>query len=686
MVKKSNIIKKLIICGSAFLCALAACVFSFAPEAGYAYADAVCVSADSVTATYMTGVNGVNAEYSYNQTYVPERGYAKDVKAVFSVTSDYYRFTYTLGGTDVDESVCETPSDGKAVFHADKTGEYNVTCYACSDASGQTELGSCSAAFRNDADAPSLPDIAAMDEWLAVGTVYDAEVDWGLCADAVSGIYGIYYYFVYDDGTKTDAVSVNVLTAGKSLLEIKGKCRLFAVCYDKAGNAAQKVYGFDRYDGVKPPQPSYTVTPDRDVTLYAKSYTVTITYCEDAESGLADRQYYLLNGVNYEYDGSVICDKQMNYRLDIYALDNAGNRSDYVEINIANTEFDVTPPYVNNLSRSVDVTSGSGIYTVSFIGSDYGESGISSAYLETADKYFTKKTYGAYDLYSVSFDCYKMSALAVKVCDYAGNVTTVYTVTDYFSDEEISSAVKSCAELYPTIDSALYTETLFEDIASAYTKLNTLLSASGTEKADILSAAADIKAYVSTGIITSYQIDSVPDYASCAVNFTVSDTDFPEAKKGDTVALSIAKAESDGKDYVSAAGFEKGFSDYFVLTVTYNGSALGYPLETGLLVRMNMPKNYYDRNVALIDISNGEKQTATVSNNQIGFYVRKTSTYALVIEGGKAVTGNTTEEKTITVFGNKIKLSTFFTVVGVTGGIAAAAVAGIIVILVKKKK
>ena len=58
--------------------------------------------------------------------------------------------------------------------------------------------------------------------------------------------------------------------------------------------------------------------------------------------------------------------------------------------------------------------------------------------------------------------------------------------------------------------------------------------------------------------------------------------------------------------------------------------------------------------------------------------------YILVVEGGKAPTLSATGEtdKTITVFGNEMNLSTFLWIVCGTGGVAIAAV--IILIVIRK--
>ena len=164
-----------------------------------------------------------------------------------------------------------------------------------------------------------------MDAWQKVGVTFDVNVEWSSCAD-VSGIYEKAYYFLEyaNESIEPAWKEISIQSSDVTTITITNNCEITLLCYDNSGNYAQETIAFDKFDGIAPPQPTYTITPTLTETSMAKNYTITVNYPNDAQSGLKSEQYYLLNGQSYLYDGSIIIgENPANYNLRLYSVDNA---------------------------------------------------------------------------------------------------------------------------------------------------------------------------------------------------------------------------------------------------------------------------------------------------------------------------------------------------------------------------
>ena len=76
-----------------------------------------------------------------------------------------------------------------------------------------------------------------------------------------------------------------------------------------------------------------------------------------------------------------------------------------------------------------------------------------------------------------------------------------------------------------------------------------------------------------------------------------------------------------------------------------------------------------------------------IKNNVIIFNVKNSGEYVLVISGNKAISGNNdVSEKTIEVFGNVLKQSTFFAIVGSIAAVTILVVGALVFLLIRKNR
>ena len=645
------------------------------------------VSTKEITYTKISKITNGIAEYVSGVSYVD--GYAKDVHVVFSVDAPYYNFEYSIDGSDlIEEAILPTPANGEVEFIGSVSGQYSVTCYAYADEMGMTELGKSETSFKNDVTSPSIPQIEPMTEWKRSGIDYDVEVDWSECYD-VSGIYGIYYYYTYSDATQSTIISQDVNSLEKSILKINRNCVLTIICYDKSGNATTKDYTFEKFDDVAPPQPTYTITPELNENSLSRSYTITVNYPLDTQSGLLNEQKYILNGSTYVYDGSIILDSMAaNYSIRLYSMDNAGNRSEYVDILVKNTNFDLVSPSIEQLSYSIDTLAGDvdKLCTVSLTASDNG-SGIATVYAEGLNKYFAHQNTSGRDIYTLSFAPYGIGTLTLKVTDNAGNVTTRQMIINHFADLVIADNVKAIVNKSATLNESDYTEKLWKKVTSAYEALDLVLIDSNKTAKDINDAIADVNALINTTIVKEYKIINAPEIVSGIISYTVDENDFVGTKRGDVVTLTLDKSQADGVDYKDISGYSSAFYEKFKLDIKYNAEALASSLNNGITINMNVPVNYYDREMTIIDANTKQKLDVEIKNNVIIFNVKNSGEYVLVISGNKAISGNNdVSEKTIEVFGNVLKQSTFFAIVGSIAAVTILVVGALVFLLIRKNR
>ena len=663
---------------------------------GSANADEV-VSVESVKATYLSGFNDngqpvfvYDADY-YTYFDGASNPYAGDVFVTFRLDPSvrYYKVSCVKEGDEIPDGIRleEAPSDGLVNFGVTGSGVYNVTCAAFSET--QDEIGSKSVIVKSDVLAPTLPTSNSMTQWQAVGTNFDVVLDWTDVGDNLSGIKEVVYRVYYDDGTLSSVRKITGAPSDRTYIVINKPGRVAVTVYDAAGNSASKDYYFGMYDTVKPMAPSFSIDPSVTSGRYANSYTITLTYHEDGQSGLAERQHYLMNGVSYEYEKGVgiILDKQKNYSFSFYAMDKTGNRSEYVDYELASSAFDVTSPYLDTATflTEVDLMRDDGVCYLTFSASDYKESGIVSVVMRDAERDFTVTEDKGNYLCAIRFDCFDGSYLRkIVLTDGVGNGTEHSFVVDYFSDAEINAYCKELHQLYLSTDYTKCTEKTRDNIREAFSSMNILLNTSGNSRADIVKQYNAVKNLFLPVSERKTVIESAPKYASANVDFSVSQADFGDDTFGNSLELIVASAQGSEDDFVGESGFSSGFSDHFTLTLKWNGEDLSSPLTNGVTVTTGLPSGYLDRNVKLFDEKTGKEIETTVIDNRIRFVIKDTTSCVLVISGGKAPTmyqGN--GGKTINVFGRVWPLGTFL---GVVLGVGGGAILIVVLLLIFGKK
>ena len=630
---------------------------------------------------FFNGIIDNKAVYEYRLSNSGD-GYARNCSAVFCVTSDYYCFYYSVDGGELKPyagGIRKTPSNGEVVFTADGSVIYEVFCRAYTAEDENTFLEEATAVLKSDLTGPVVPQIAPMDEWKKTGDVYYADINWSDFSDSLSSVYAVSYFYKYRDNTESEMTVVKASgLIGTTALPITESCVLNIICYDNAGNVEQKEFVFDKFDDVPPVAPTYTMTPDYKEGTYSNSYTIEADFHQSTDDIAICG--YLLNGVNYVYESPIILNSPMPYEIKLYGVDKAGNVSAYTNIVLPYYAFDVSAPIITSEVYGIDITAGDNICTLSFVGSDAGESGIDKAYLQNSKIEFTKFTHEQYDLFTASFDCYGFLTDKLVVTDKAGNKFEKQIVFDYFSVKQINELVADCAAEFKALKTEEYTDGYYKEIKSAADTLNALLMGKQATEAEIVSKAETLLKMFDTDIKISYSIKSLPKYLSGIITFKVDINDFPSAKKGSVVEVIVNEKKSDGKDYLSLSGFKKGFDVYFGLDFIYNGETIDTPLENGIKVTMNMPLNYYDRDFKIYEIGSGAEIPIETVNNTIIFTAKKSTGYSLIVSGSKTPTGVSAEEKTISVFGNKLKYSTFLWIVCGTAAVAVLLIAGIIVL------
>ena len=683
-----------------FLIYLFAIVFVAAVSVGAivcpveAYADEV-VAVESVKATYLSGFNeNGQPVFIYDADYNTYFGnannpYAKDIVVTFRFGTGvrYYKISCVKEGESIPDGIRleDAPISGLIAYSVVGSGIYTVTCTAFSDA--QEEIGQKSVVVKSDAVAPSLPASNTMTQWQAVGTNFDVVLDWSGVGDNLSGIKEVVYRVYYNDGTLSSVRMLAGVPSDRTYVVINKSCRVAVTVYDAAGNSASKDYYFEMYDTVKPMAPSFSVAPSVVSGRYARSYTITLTYYEDAQSGLAERQHYLMNNVSYEYEQGVgiILDTQKNYSFSFYAMDKTGNRSEYVDYELSSSAFDVKPPYMDAFLTEVDLMRDDGVCYLTFSASDYKESGLVSVTMQDSDKTFTVTEDRGNYFCSICFDCFDGAYLRkIILTDGVGNKTEHSFVVDYFSDAEINAYCKELHQLYLSTDYTKCTQKTQDDIREAFTTMNILLNTADNSHLDIVKQYNTIKNLFLPVSQTKTVIESAPQYASSNIDFSVNQADFGEETFGNSLELIVASAQGGDKDFVSASGFSSGFADHFTLSLKWNGEDLSSPLVSGITVTTGLPSGYLDRNIKLFNEKTGEEIETTVIDNRIRFVLKESTSCALVISGGKAPTMyNDGGQKTVNVFGRVWPLGTFL---GVVLGVGGGAILIVVLLLVIGKK
>ncbi len=677
---------------TALFCALGS---FFGYDSVVAYADNY-VEVTSVTASYLDGFDASgNPIYQNNVDYntyfsASTNVYAKNIKVTFTISgaSYYTLFCVKQGGEEPSWLLPQpVPVGGVVTYTVSDSGTYTVSCSVYS--SDENFLEKKSTTVRCDSTAPTLPTANSMDEseWLSKGSNFDVVFQWTNCNDTLSGVKKIFYRIYYDDGRISDIKYYNSVPADKTYVVITYSCRINVIVYDNAGNFAQRDYYFSKYDSRSPMSPSMEISPLVTDGEYQKSYTITLEFFEDNESGLASRQNYFINGVLMEYEDSIVLTEQRNYSFVFFAIDKAGNRSEYVSYELPGTAFDVRSPYLDKASvlAEIDLTAEDGICHLTFSASDNQESGIKTVALKDTDYTFTSEPKNAYTSYSVFFDCFgEEYNHTIVLTDFVGNVTEHLFLVDYFSDDTVNALCAELVELYRTTDFKNCSELAKNRIDRAYATLNYILNTPGNTTAEIVESGKAIKELYLPVAVKKYVIESAPDYVSSSVTFSVDQSDFHQNVFGNSLELTMISNDGDDTAFVSQSGFNPGFSDYFTLQVTLNGQPLDGSLENGITVSMNCPAGYLERNFALYDTSSGQKIETKIVNNKIVFSIKNTTSMALVISGNKAsVDYQTQKNSSIVVFGRVWPMKSFL---GVVLGVGGGAILIIVLVLLLGKK
>lgn len=565
-------------------------------------------------------------------------------------------------------------------YKVDKNGRVGITCYAFDEnmellCSRTTEV--LSDTIYPDTYASVTP---IMNSYVG-NVLYNVAINWTDFGDTLSGRGRVFFAYDYDDENITGIAlsEVDVSTTEISTISINGKGTLTIFYFDKAGNCIIKTHEYKKFDILPPPVPSITITPNVNLSQsngYAKQYEVSIEYTEDTESGLAQTQFYFINGEKKTYYGSFIVNHVTNYIIKAYALDKVGNSSAAAEATINYSTFDVDAPFVESMLLTIDLTKET-IATLSIEAKDES-SGVANAILDTFSKAFIK---GTGNTYRVDFDPYNISSLVFRVADKVGNEALQYYILNYFENDIISARLKDYNDIYLALNRDIYNQKTLEQIEREYEALNIMLIASDTQEGQIYAKMDKIDKLIAGESEHTYEILSTPIVVSTILTYKITESDFENYKKGDSIKVVLSSAVG-SDNYVKLAGYSKGFADYFSLKIFYEGEEINN-LEKGIEVSMNLPIGYYERQYTLIDTDTKEILTTAIVNNQIVFHCKKNSTFALVISGNKEI-ALTNAPKYINLFGKKLTYGTFFGIVfGVIGG---AALAITIVIVIRKKR
>ncbi len=670
------------------------CFFCVGTVNNTAFADAETVTSRT-TATYFSGLNGKYLpQYTQSVDYFSDyfnngNNYAKDIVIEFTVNdAAYYGIGYTLNGeivTDGNERRLPVPGDGKVYFETEKSGVYVVTCTAYDES--ERMIASESVTVKSDTDKPSLPKTNAMDGWLADGTKFDIDIDWTDCKDVLSGLAHVLYTIDSDRGGEIKEVK-DINNLSHSAIPIMHACSLGITLYDKAGNGIEiKNIPFTSFDATVPPKPTYSVSPQLGKDFFAKEYKIDVFYPDDPESGATKKHHYILNGITEEYGGTIILDEQKNYLLSFYNENNAGQKSEYVEINIAGSAFDITEPHVDRMQAKIDLTEKAGIVCVSFIANDYGESGLKGATVKGAGLPFSMQKEKLYDSFSLYNDWLQPS-MTVLIEDQAGNVANWTVMIEYLDDKTVTEEIKTLIELYRNTDFSSFPQESKEKIDSLYMQMNHLLNTSNNELSAIYTLYEAICDRFKPVATCEYEIVSAPDCVSSVLHYEIEQEDFANGTFGNTVTLKMYRGTNAALDYLRLAGMESGFQDYFHLELYYNGAVVTEPLKKGISVYMNCPTGYPDRRFVLIDQKNGTVVPTQTVNNEICFEMKESMSLALVVSGSREMTEYVpvaSGGEKITVFGREWPKSTFLWLVcGTAGGALLLILLLTILALVKK--
>lgn len=668
------ILPALLVCTVLFLPQSQAAAHASAPSV--VFSRATCDVLDPITLTYTT------EEFDL----LNSNAFRRNVKVYFEITAagiaDYYVFGITSeGGAEYTHNRVEIGADViEASYEVTNTGIFYINCYLY-DADGVL-LSIASVTVRSDMDPPeAFGSVNSMTDYRNVNTVFNVIFDTSSFSDLVSGHKEAYYSFRYT-GAISDYISYRKVENFPETFTINNNGLLTIVYIDNAGNYAMGEYTFDKFDTTPPQVPAIIISPDSDMIFsggYTASYTVTINYGADTQSGRADEQYCIINGRTVRYTAPFKLDSPINYTIMAKTVDKAGNSSEYAQATVSASTFDVYEPSVNGLKFLVDLTQNNPC-SVEFVSSDF-HSGVDYAYIEEPYMHFAK---GVMNTFRAEFTVFDKTGLVIHVVDKAGNHAIRHITLAHFGDNRRGKDIRAYYEKYHALDFADYALNVADEINAAYLSLNVAILDDQTQNSDFDAIFALIDKLISGSSNHTYVIETVPVYVSGSLNYTINEADLSDYKKGDGVRLVMNGVKIEGeKEYVKTAGFRKGFADGFNLSAYYKDEVLT-GLENGIFIEMNMPYGYYERNIVIIQKSTGQIIETEVYNNKIAFTLHDSGDYVMVIGGERAKPTPREGQKTISVFGKNMPYGAFFGIVfGIGGGCAAIVV---VLIVIKKKR
>ena len=642
----------------------------------------------TINKSVYSSVNGYyeNGTPKYTETQIVDLNkYYKNIKLEFIVNSPYYSIDYSINDEDVEGNIISTPTNHIVNFTLAHTGIYKITLKAYSNEYQLLETKNFT--YKSDNEAPNIDNLSytQMTQYLKRGEKFNSVVDPTKVYDLYSGVKNI--KFVIKDIEENLFSNIYTIdTLDKFDVEITNISTCFMYIYDNAENYTSTELMFDLYDNTPPPVPSYTITPNLVEGVKQRRYEIKLEYSDnDSLSGLSKDQFYILNGKTFVYSGSIVLDKTIDYILTFYTLDNAGNKSEEITLNINKDYFDTNKPLISDVNTEIDFNK-EDIYSISFVGSDYNESGIKRAFVKESGRIFKETYVDVYNVFRLDFNPITTQTITIVLEDNAQNQSEyVYTVK-YLNNNEIKTLIDNFIKLYKSTDFSKYNDNLKLAINSDIENLKALLLADGTKINELNSLINKINDELNTKITSSFVVSSIPTYISTIFSILIDTTGFTEFKNGDNLTISLNTLNDfEFDDTLSSLGnfFKEGFS----LSILYNGESINNPLAFKVTVRMNLPNQYLDRKFELFNNDKKEIVETEIENNTMIFNIDKTTNYVFCIQGGIRPSGQKDlNVETITVFGNTLTKTTFYLIVGICGGVAGLAIIAFIIIIIKRRR
>jgi hypothetical protein len=667
-----------------FLLAIA-CIILVAPKSKVAFA----MEESSVVFSYATCevLDSATLEYSEQVFDLENSSYKKNVTVYFQISNTSAELNYGFG--------IKSESNDEIVFMSNKveedivsykvtsTGVFLISCYLYEN--GIT-IDSVTVTVKSDLAPPDTYGlIKTMEEYQKVESVFNVTFDTLQFSDQLSGKKEVYYSF--ESSLPNETKSRQKAEDGINTFPITNNGVLYITYIDQAGNYANLEYYFDKYDNTPPPVPQILVVADSDTDFsggYTKSYTVTIEYGKDNESGAATQNYYVINGETKPYNSpfkvaslSGITEKKTT--IQARTVDKVGNASEFSEVKISDDTFDIYMPILKSVQFNLDLMKEKPYY-ISFVATD-SISGVDNnkVYIEDTS---TQVISGANNTFYAEFLPFGKSSLVIHVSDKVQNVAIHHMVINYFGETSLSKIVENYYDTYHSLNFSLYTQSVADSIKSEYDKLNIALMADNKQYSEFDAICRNIDKLILGSSNHVYVIESVPNYISSSLKYKISESDFTDYKKGDAVKLVLnAKTLDNEKTYVKLTDFSKGFAEAFNLSAYYKDEMLNN-LASGIKIEMNLPYGFYERQFVIINKTTNEIVPTTIYNNQIAFSIKDSGDYVMVVSGEKLVENKI--PKTIKVFGKAMPYSTFFgTIFGTLGGVIV--IVGILIVMKKKR-